>query len=510
MKQSSESSRGKKASLRCAYILLVFVLPALQAFSQDKSIDYNTYYRYPISVGVEYQSLTPFADYGGDYNIYELAAHVRWPFLKTPVFIPTARVGIMTFDSQDPVEPKKWDHRHYFGMVGMLYSKRFTRNFELGAELSAGYSQAVFPNLIEEEGKLGSSNMLLELGGRIVLDPSYNFSIDINPNIKYLNSFSPLKDFNGMIFGIGFAAHYRFGQDPDSAAAIIRSIRFEKRFIPPLFSAMQSYYAKNPVGKVTITNIEKYTVSDVAVSFFQKGYMDSPTPSASIPELKTGESREIDLFASFNQEVFKTEGVTPLTGEIIVTYTSKGRPTEQRQSAGYDLYDKTSITWDDDSKVAAFITPADSALRNYTSFIRQACKEEVIQTYSDEIQTAIQVYDALGEIECLYQADPTSPFIEVQESTHVVDSVSLPRNTLKRITGDCDDLTVLYDSLLETVGIETAFITVPGHIYSCFNTKISGRQYGMVHPDRRMTINVEGELWLPLEITMIGTGTDWE
>ncbi len=218
----------------------------------------------------------------------------------------------MTFDSQDPVEPKKWDHRHYFGMVGMLYSKRFTRNFELGAELSAGYSQAVFPNLIEEQGKLGSSNMLLELGGKIALDPSYNFSIDINPNIKYLNSFSPLKDSNGMIFGIGFSAHYRFGQDPDSAAALIRSIRFEKTSIPPLFSAMQSYYAKNPVGTVTIINTEKYPVSDVAVSFFQKGYMDSPTPSASITELKPGEGREINLFTSFNQEVFKTEGVTPL------------------------------------------------------------------------------------------------------------------------------------------------------------------------------------------------------
>jgi len=183
---------------------------------------------------------------------------------------------------------------------------------------------------------------------------------------------------------------------------------------------------------------------------------------------------------------------------------------EQRQSVGYDLYDKTSITWDDDRKVAAFITSADSALRNYTSFIRQTCKEEVIQTYSAEMQTAIQVYNALVEIGCLYQVDPTSPFTELQEKTQVVDSVSLPRNTLKRITGDCDDLTVLYDSLLETVGIETAFITAPGHIYACFNTKIPGRQYRLVHPDRQMTINVEDELWVPVEITMIGRGSFME
>jgi tetratricopeptide (TPR) repeat protein len=75
---------------------------------------------------------------------------------------------------------------------------------------------------------------------------------------------------------------------------------------------------------------------------------------------------------------------------------------------------------------------------------------------------------------------------------------------LKRITGDCDDLTVLYNSLLETVGIQTGFITTPGHIYSVFNTKIPSRTYNDIHPDRKMTINVEGDLWVPIEITMIG------
>jgi hypothetical protein len=154
--------------------------------------------------------------------------------------------------------------------------------------------------------------------------------------------------------------------------------------------------------------------------------------------------------------------------------------------------------------VAAFITPADSALRNYTSFIRQACKEQTIPTYNDELQLAIQVYHALGEIGCLYQADPALPFTKVQEDPLVVDSISLPRDTLKRITGDCDDLTVLYCSLLEAAGKESAFITVPGHIYVAFNTEESGREYKRLHPDRSMTIDLDGELWVPVEITLIG------
>lgn len=217
-----------------------------------------------------------------------------------------------------------------------------------------------------------------------------------------------------------------------------------------------------------------------------------------------GESREIDITASYNQEIFTTEGITPLTGEIIADYISRNKAANQRFSVSYDLHDKTALSWDDDRKVAAFITPADSALRNYSSYIRQTSKNEVISGLSEALQTGMQVYSALTEIGVLYQVDPTSPFTAAQSNPLIVDSISLPRDTLKRATGDCDDLTVLYTSILETVGIETAFITVPGHIYAAFNTRVPSRSYKSVHPDRNMTLNINGELWIPVEITMIG------
>jgi hypothetical protein len=95
---------------------------------------------------------------------------------------------------------------------------------------------------------------------------------------------------------------------------------------------MQSYYTRNPLGKIKITNIEGFRIFDIEVSFFQSGYMDSPILSASIPSLEPGESVKVGIIASFNEEIFKTEGTMPLTGEIIVKYSSKGRPAEQRQS----------------------------------------------------------------------------------------------------------------------------------------------------------------------------------
>ncbi len=492
--------------LKKAVSLIFFLSLLFSLAGQEDSIDYNQYYRFPVSIGVEYSSVSPLSSYeeGEPFSGTEISGVVRVPIPSLPILQPFVRGGMLVMDSKNSTDGMKWDHRYWFGAGGLGVSHHFSREFEMGAEVGVGFSQSYFENLNESE-TLGGQNILVQAGGRIALTPSYNFAIEVTPSIRYTRSMVDFfDDFNGITMGIGFSGHYRFGEDPDSASAIIRSLRFDELNIDPLFAAMQSYYTVNPVGTVTMVNTEKSAIKDVRVYFFQEGYMDSPTPCAAFNQIESGEEIEVDLLASFNQEVFSTEGITPLTGNIIVEYISKSRPASQNQPVSYELYDKRSLTWDDDRKVSAFITPADSALQNYTSHIRQACREEVRDAFNLPLQTAMQVFHALGELGILYQQDPSSPFVEAQGNPVTVDSITLPRDTLKRITGDCDDLTVLYCSLLETAGIETAIITVPGHIYMAFNTKTQSSRYATLNPNRNMTISIEGELWIPVEITMIG------
>jgi tetratricopeptide (TPR) repeat protein len=223
-------SRKRMIGLVPISLLLAGTLPA---FPQD-AVDYNAYYRFPLSLGVEYQSLSPFSSYGGQSNLFELSAGARLPLQTLPVLQPALRLGMLRFDSQDP----------------------------------------------------------------------------------------------------------------DAPAALIRAVRFETPAVPPLFAAMQSWYARHPAGTVTITNTEKTPLAELKVSFFQAGYMDSPTPCPTSAELAPGESREVPLLASFNQEVFRTKGVTPLAGEIAVAYKLRGRAVEQKQAVSYDLQDKSAIAWD--------------------------------------------------------------------------------------------------------------------------------------------------------------------
>ena len=464
---------------RIAHVAIVILVAAV---GTAQEIDYNQYYRFPLSVEVGYQSLTPFAEFGGGYQVYEISSGVRVPLRAIPQVQPLARVGLTTFDNQDVREPEKWDHTHTSIGAGAGFVHRFEQSLEVGTEALAGYSASRFPSLSPDGATVGQHNLWAEIGGRINLAPLYNFVISINPSIRYSRALGPLADFDGFALGLGLSGSFRFGRDPDAAASLVRSIEFSGVEMPPLFASMHSYYAENPVTTITLTNTERYELTNVEVSFFQAGYMDNPTPSAQIDALEAGESVEVPLSALFNAEIFRLEGSAPLTGEVVVSYTGRGRPAEQRRSVTYTLHDKSAVTWDDARKVAALITPSDSAVRNYASYIRQAGREALVPGYPEEVQFAIQAYYALEELGCAYQVDPVLPFTEVQEDPMVVDSVSLARDTLTRTTGDCDDLTVLYNTILESSGVETGFITTPGHIFSVFNTGIAARDYVIYLP----------------------------
>ena len=242
---------------------VVLVLIAGSAFAQQASNDYNEFYRFPVSIGLFYQGLSPFSAYNTPYTIYDIGADVRIPIPSIPVLQPFGRLGVMRFDSIDAAFPDKWDHLHVYGLIGAAYANRFSRNFEVGADLNVGFSEAIFPNVVDT-GTVGSPFLLLGAGGRVGLDPSYNFSIEFTPSVRYLLSLSPLKTFDGFVVALGISAGYRFGEDPDSARAIIRALRLDELSLGPAFGAMQSYYAQNPLGTVTVTNTERQPVTELS------------------------------------------------------------------------------------------------------------------------------------------------------------------------------------------------------------------------------------------------------
>lgn len=502
---------------RLLILLIVSVLILSHLAAQDQmpersyGVDFNDKYRSPFAFGIEYQSLSPISmKYDEEYRYTDLSLSGRYSFKDFPIIQPFGRLGILLvaplIASGEVDEAKRFSHNLYYGSLGIAYATKVNKQIEMGGDLYFGIGQAIYQDIDQVGGdSRGAWEILAGAGAQAAFNVSYNINLSVHPTLHYRHSLSALDRYNGFSFGLGFSVSYRIGQDPDAPQAELRSIKFGEFKLPPLFASMQSYYTKNPIGAVEIVNIENHPIQDVNIRFLQAGFMDAATTADTIAEIGAGESVSVDIYAAFNQEVFSTEGITPLVGELQVDYLSRGNAGNQVLTVSYDLYDKESLTWDDDRKMAAYITPSDSALRNYASFVRQTSKDVENPGLNSSLQTGLQIYYGLTEIGCIYQKDPTSPFDAAQENPLVIDAVSLPRSTLKRGTGDCDDLTALYCSLLESVGIETAFITTPGHIYAAFNTGEQARNYQMIHPDKSRTLTIEGEIWVPVEITMIGT-----
>ncbi|NWF89047.1 MAG: transglutaminase domain-containing protein [Ignavibacteriaceae bacterium] len=89
--------------------------------------------------------------------------------------------------------------------------------------------------------------------------------------------------------------------------------------------------------------------------------------------------------------------------------------------------------------------------------------------------------------------------------------VQFPNETIKLRGGDCDDLSVCYSSLLESVGIETALVDYKGgnnirHVNILFNTNLTPDDAKLITENDskyfvRKDENGTDEIWIPIETT---------
>ncbi|MDR2404331.1 MAG: hypothetical protein LBD78_09925 [Spirochaetaceae bacterium] len=120
------------------------------------------------------------------------------------------------------------------------------------------------------------------------------------------------------------------------------------------------------------------------------------------------------------------------------------------------------------------------------------------------IRYAAALFEALAAYNISDVIDPASSFVEMSEDAAALDSLNYPHQTLYYRGGDCDDLSILYCSLLEALGVDTAFVTLPGHIYLAFEPGVVPAQDGLWNAEG--LIEQDGKWWMPVEITVPDEG----
>lgn len=268
-----------------------------------------------------------------------------------------------------------------------------------------------------------------------------------------------------------------------------------------VFSNNYKFYAKNPVAEITIKNNSEKPISNVRASFHIKDYMDFPS-QADLGDVPGRSTVKKGITTVFNSKLLDITEDTFLQSELKVNATAKGKDESVTVNQPVYVYERHALVWDDKGKVAAFVTSKDPLI---TDFATQAIGGYRNIRLNKNLVTAKALFEALAVLKVRYQEDVNNPYQVISGLSTVVDSVQFPRETLARKAGDCDDLTTLYSSLLESVGVKTKLIDAPGHLYMMFDTGVGQSEaYSFGFPEESYTVS-DGTIWVPVETTLVGS-----
>ena len=256
---------------------------------------------------------------------------------------------------------------------------------------------------------------------------------------------------------------------------------------PSIYKFMS--YKDEPLFRISVTNTGEIKADRVRLSSKLDGITDWQTKT--VKNIEPNAVITVDILPAISESVLTkfSEGASE-TATFKIEYHSNGvEQTPTHTSRTITIYSKNAIPLSDASILALthsipskwyfysyYIAPGDTNVREF------ATSATAGKYTADEKAQAI--FDQLGKSGVCYASDPNNPFGKG------IDYVQSPSQTLDLKRGDCDDLAVLYASLLESVDIKTKLIHIPGHVF-----------VGYEYTD-------EGG-WHAIETTMIRAPTDW-
>ena len=270
----------------------------------------------------------------------------------------------------------------------------------------------------------------------------------------------------------------------------------------PAFPVFYKHYDDHPIGSIAVKSSLKVPATDVRAQVFVWEFMDAPKSVAICDRLAPGESRTADLYALFTDKVLAVTEGTKVAAEITVSYKVEGQSYENHRVETLSVLGRNAMTWDDNAKAAAFVTAKEPQVLNFARSVTSYVRAKENRAICDNLQAAIALHEALDLYGMNYTPNPVTPYSEASRQKDVIDFLQFPRETFQYKAGDCSDLSILYGALLQAVGIDAAFITVPGHIFVAVDSCVPADKAGDSLLPAGQFIPYKGHAWIPVEITM--------
>ena len=211
------------------------------------------------------------------------------------------------------------------------------------------------------------------------------------------------------------------------------------------------------VGQITLKNNGNDIANDVKlVLSSQNGYFSDKTINFGTLYLNTTKTQSVDL--TFLEKVLDVTTDEDITLNVIITfYNSANKLYETRDSFSMKIKGRNYIIWDKPKMLSSWVTPTQVSIREFAAK-STAGLPAGMSSSSPYIQkmAARWLFESMRAYGIRYVNDAHSSG----------DYLQFPYETLKNKAGDCDDLAILYASLLESIGLESFLMLVPGHIFA--------------------------------------------
>ena len=288
---------------------------------------------------------------------------------------------------------------------------------------------------------------------------------------------------------------------PEKAQPLVQKtgVEFSLVSVSDVYPVFYKFYDDHPIGSAYIHNWEKSAIQNVKLTFLVKEYMDDAKEVDGPDRIDAGKDASIDLYALFKKDVLNNTEDTKVSAAITLSYVQNGKPVTSKSVQTLTILKRNALTWDDDRKAAAFVSPNDPTAvkfaKNVASIVNGKGNTSVLQN----IRLATAIHDALTLYGLTYTSDPVAT---LNSDNKTVDYIQFPAQTLDYRGGKCSDFSALYSSMFEAVGLETAFITIPGHIYMAFALGLSAEDARASFLHRDDLIIKDNKVWMPIEITL--------
>lgn len=263
-----------------------------------------------------------------------------------------------------------------------------------------------------------------------------------------------------------------------------------------IYPTLGEYYLFEPFASALVKNISDEIVEVIPASFIQEINEEkvySPTVS-----INPGDTARVNFFTGITPRL---EQAKKRNIEMAEFYLYTGKNTEEGMVQKPVLVN-TANSWN--SKV--------STLRYFVEaqyFFAQNYSKKVLALFQDSLQRVPQSLKVFTISKILFE-NAVSNMNYVSDPRSSTDFVQFPEQTLELKGGDCDDISVLVAALLQSVGIQCAFIDYSNspvrHVSLMINTGVTPENKDALSINEqklfiRESSSGRDELWIPIEVT---------